>query len=104
MSWYLRPPSCECLQRRVLEWYHLRMASLSSPAVPHHSRAYPLTLSDWITSQSTGNIELGHNLMSDVRRLVYLLRLNHAVPREGMNVIDRELSRRLYWEAYAIDK
>ena len=42
--------------------------------------------------------------MSDVRRLVYSLGLHLPNPQTSATSIDIEIGRRLYWEAYAIDK
>ncbi len=62
------------------------------------------TILDWITSQSAAPAELPSNLMADVRRLIYSLGLNREVPREGMTALELDIGRRLFWEAYAIDK
>jgi hypothetical protein len=60
--------------------------------------------SDWITSQATTSVELSDNLLSDVRRLSYGLNLHRSEPREGMSSMELEISRRVFWEAYVIDK
>lgn len=59
---------------------------------------------DWITGQSITSVEHSDNLLSDVRRLVYALGLHRAEPRSGMSVIEKEICRRIFWEAYVIDK
>lgn len=61
-------------------------------------------VSDWITSQAMGHDALRENLMSDVRRLVYSLGLHLDNPAGMTSPIEREIGRRVYWEAYAIDK
>lgn len=48
--------------------------------------------------------DLSDNLLSDIRRLVYGMKLHHMTPKEGIINRDLELARRLYWEAFAIDK
>lgn len=62
------------------------------------------TILDWISSQAASAAELPMNLLSDVRRLVYTLGLNRETPKEGLSSLELQLCRRLYWEAYAIDK
>ncbi|WOO76537.1 uncharacterized protein LOC62_01G000164 [Vanrija pseudolonga] len=62
------------------------------------------TILDWITAQAAPTPELGANLLADVRRLVYSLGLNHELPSESLSPLDIEHCRRLYWQAYAIDK
>jgi hypothetical protein len=62
------------------------------------------SLRDWITGQATTSIELSDNLMGDIRRLVYGLNLHHATPRKDMSRVELEICRRLFWEAYVIDK
>lgn len=47
---------------------------------------------------------LRDNLMSDVRRIVYALDLHQVAPKGCANPMDIEISRRLFWEAYVIDK
>jgi hypothetical protein len=42
--------------------------------------------------------------MSDVRRLIYSLGLHLPNPPGSPSLIDLEIGRRLFWEAYAIDK
>lgn len=42
--------------------------------------------------------------MSDVRRLVYALELHRGTPKDDLNQIEVELYRRIFWEAYVIDK
>lgn len=42
--------------------------------------------------------------MGDIRRLVYGLNLHHATPRKDMSRVELEICRRLFWEAYVIDK
>lgn len=51
-----------------------------------------------------GQDALRENLMSDVRRLVYSLGLHLPHPPHAVSPIDLEIARRVYWEAYAIDK
>ncbi|GMK58065.1 hypothetical protein CspeluHIS016_0500970 [Cutaneotrichosporon spelunceum] len=62
------------------------------------------TILDWITSQSAAPAEVPANLMADVRRLIYTLGLNRETPREGLTPLELDIGRRLFWEAYAIDK
>lgn len=49
-------------------------------------------------------MELHDNLMSDVRRLVFALRLHRPNSQDGESKIQTEICRRLYWEAIAIDQ
>jgi hypothetical protein len=42
--------------------------------------------------------------MGDIRRLVYGLNLHHSTPRKDMSRVELEICRRLFWEAYVIDK
>ena len=60
--------------------------------------------SDWITSQAIGQQALRDNLMSDVRRLIYSLGLHLPSSQSTATSIEVEIGRRLYWEAYAMDK
>lgn len=60
--------------------------------------------SDWITSQAIGQDPLRQLLMSDVRGLIYSLELHQAAPSSMSTSVEIEVARRLYWEAYAIDK
>ncbi|AAW45173.2 expressed protein [Cryptococcus deneoformans JEC21] len=62
------------------------------------------TILDWITSQSASAENLPENLISDVRRLVYSLKLNQASPRGMKDLLEVEMCRKLYWVAYDIDK
>jgi hypothetical protein len=62
------------------------------------------TSSDWITSQAIGRTAVRENLTSDVRRLIYSLGLHLPTPPNTSSSIDIEIGRRLFWEAYAIDK
>ncbi|KAL1413725.1 hypothetical protein Q8F55_001507 [Vanrija albida] len=62
------------------------------------------TILDWVTAQAAPTPELGANLLSDVRRLVYSLGLNRELPSDALSPLDIEHCRRLYWQAYAIDK
>lgn len=43
-------------------------------------------------------------LAAEARRLVYTLRVNQTEPKEGMNLIEREICHRMYWEVVAIEK
>lgn len=59
---------------------------------------------DWVTSQSASAENLPENLISDVRRLVYSLKLNQASPHGAKDLLEVEMCRKLYWVAYDIDK
>ncbi|BEI97789.1 hypothetical protein CcaverHIS631_0300880 [Cutaneotrichosporon cavernicola] len=76
--------------------------------IRHHTRPSLIimasTILDCITSQSAAPAEVAANLMTDVRRLIYSLNLNREVPREGLTPLELDIGRRLFWEAYAIDK
>jgi hypothetical protein len=63
-----------------------------------------LTPSDAISSQATNNPVLTDLLMSEARRLIFRLKLNQAMPMEGLNVYEVEVCRRLYWEFWAVEK
>ncbi|AFR94585.2 hypothetical protein C343_02669 [Cryptococcus neoformans C23] len=62
------------------------------------------TILDWVTSQSASAENLPENLISDVRRLVYSLKLNQASPHGAKDLLEVEMCRKLYWVAYDIDK
>lgn len=81
------------------------------PAAAYQGDLADASYRDWITCQGTRSnhqVRLSpdrpENLMSDIRRLVYTLGLHRKEPAEGMSILDLEMSRRVYWEAYAIDK
>jgi hypothetical protein len=63
-----------------------------------------LTRRDAISSQATNNPVLTDLLMSEARRLIFRLKLNQAMPMEGLNVYEVEVCRRLYWEFWAVEK
>lgn len=60
--------------------------------------------SDWVTSQSASAENLPENLINDVRRLVYSLKLNQASPPGAKDLLEVEMCRKLYWVAYDCDK
>ncbi|KIR26190.1 hypothetical protein I307_05224 [Cryptococcus deuterogattii 99/473] len=62
------------------------------------------TIFDWVTSQSASAENLPENLINDVRRLVYSLKLNQASPPGVKDLLEVEMCRKLYWVAYDCDK
>ncbi|ADV23405.1 hypothetical protein I305_01372 [Cryptococcus gattii E566] len=59
---------------------------------------------DLISTQATQDLTSTDMLAAEARRLVYTLRVNLAEPKEGMNLIEREICHRMYWEVVAIEK
>ncbi|OXC67411.1 hypothetical protein AYX13_04132 [Cryptococcus neoformans] len=59
---------------------------------------------DLISTQATHNLTSTDMLAAEARRLVYTLRVNQTEPKEGMNLIEREICHRMYWEVVAIEK
>ncbi|WRT68160.1 uncharacterized protein IL334_005135 [Kwoniella shivajii] len=59
---------------------------------------------DLISTQATDDSVSTDMLAAEARRLVYTLRINRSEPREGMNLIEREISHRMFWEVVAIEK
>ena len=59
---------------------------------------------DTITSHAIGHDRLRENLIADMRRIIYSLGFHLVTPNGNLSPLDIELSRRLFWEAYATDQ
>lgn len=57
-----------------------------------------------ITSQSTSTSGSMDHMACQARRVIYALRYHLAEPCPGMTFIEIQLARRLFWEAYCVDK
>ncbi|KAM0747027.1 hypothetical protein T439DRAFT_293408 [Meredithblackwellia eburnea MCA 4105] len=64
------------------------------------------TLLDWVSVQATGRYgkAVVEVLAGEARRLLYSLKLHQAEPHEGLDFIERELCRRVFWNIYQTDK
>lgn len=97
---YDRPHLVVILHRCVKAAEAIRHRQRLNPSLP----LITSTILDWITAQAVGKPQVCDLLVADTTRFAHALGLNESSPRPGCDVVETELSRRIYWTIYAKDK
>lgn len=92
LRWHMAP----CLESLA----SLQLYVLLRISEPHHADLS----SDTNTALGCTQLDLATALISDIRRQVYSLGLHKAEPREGLDFLQIQICRRLFWEIYQSDK